>query len=583
MHLNDAFGQSGLKIWCMHHEQSCAMAAEACTRTSGVPAVINVTTGPGSINALNGVFGAWTDSIPMIVISGQVKRETMRQAATVPLRQMGDQEGPTDEFAKACCKAVVVLNEPDQARAVVQKAWAIATAGRPGPVWIDVPVDVQGALVKEEDLKTVSEGWFIHPSTLNETNCLSPSALLNEVEELVEELCQAKRPLIVLGMGARLSEQTQAILDFCAETNIGVVGGWGSYDQIPTDHPSYCGKPGTVGDRAGNIAVQGSDFVLVLGARLNIRQVSYAWDNFAKNAIITQVDIDSGELNKPISPKGRKVHSNLSDFWPLMASKVRARLRNEPSTWAAWPQHCQAVVAAYPAAKDARNAPRLQEGSGLSPYDAVEALSARLPEGAVVVTGNGTVSVAGMQSSTIKKKQRWIANSGSASMGYDLPAAFGAWVGLGGETEVICLAGDGSAMMNIQDLHTWSYHHAKIRGLLFDNKGYHSIRQTQLAYFKESPVGYEAENGIGFPDLERVAKAFGCASRTVDEKDAQIALNEVFELPAPCLAILNIDPGIPFAPKLASRKLADGTMISPSLEDMWPFLTEEEMKWARGD
>lgn len=578
MHLNDAFGLGKMRVWCLHHEQSCAIAAEACARVSGTPAVVNVTTGPGGINALNGVFGAWTDSIPMVVVSGQVKRETMAARSAMPIRQLGDQEGPAADFAACCCKGVGVLEDPRQARAWVRRAWALSLSGRPGPVWLDVPVDVQGSLVDEADLAEAasSEGWREHASTAGEASEGDGSEL--KLDEVLAALSKAKRPLVMMGSGARLSGIGSRVLDWCEAKGIGAVGGWGSYDLAPQDRAVHCGRPGTVGDRAGNFAVQNCDFLLILGCRVNIRQASYAWGNFAKGAFVVQVDADWAELEKPTARGDLRIHANLKDFWPALEA---AHVDSDPM-WGKYARWCRQWLALKPSA-DSKSAERIEDGEGLNPYEAVEALSERLGADGCVVVGNGTVSVAGMQSGRMLEGQRWIANSGCASMGYDLPASFGAWVGLGGEREVLCLAGDGSAMMNIHDLHSWAQHGAKIRAVVFDNGGYHSIRQTQKAYFKDSPVGYDATNGIGFPNLAKVAEAFGCAAADLDAQDAKLAAEQAFAMPLPAVGVMKIDPGVPFAPKLASRKLPDGSMASPSLEDMHPFLPKETMAEAMPD
>ena len=583
MHLNDAFGKCGMKVWCLHHEQSCAIAAEACARVSGAPAVVNVTTGPGGINALNGVFGAFADSVPMIVVSGQVKSSTMRSASAVPLRQLGDQEGPAEELARAVCKAAVTLRDGRLARECARQAWALASSGRPGPVWIDVPLDVQGMPEPEQERGEL--GWLMHESAGNEAGAAQGERLEGLARECALMLAGASRPLILMGQGARISGIAREVLEFAEERKIAVCGGWGAYDLVPDGHPCAAGRPGTVGDRMGNLAAQSADAVLVLGSRLNIRQVSYAWENFAKGARVAQVDIDRGELEKPTSPQGLKAHAELGAFWRAFGQEQQS------ADWEAckaarhgWMERLGRMRLGVPTpVEDSRKAPRLGEGSGLNPYELCRELSERFAPGQIVVVGNGTVSVAGMQASEMKQGQRWIANSGCASMGYDLPAAFGAWVGSGCEAEVVCYAGDGSAMMNLQDWASWAQFGARIRCVVFDNGGYHSIRQTQMAYFSQSPVGYDAQTGIAFPELEKVAAALGVASAKIGaDMGPREAADAVMALPAPCVARALIDPGVPFAPKLASRKLDDGRMLSPSLEDMWPFMEPGELdKWMK--
>ena len=322
MHLNDALGrQSSLVKTFTHHEQAAAIAAEAYCRLSNRPAALNVTTGPGGVNALNGVYGAYVDSIAMVVISGQVKRETCMTNFPMPLRQLGDQEVDIVSMASGITKYAVLLNDPADVRKVVEKAIYLCKRGRPGPVWIDVPIDVQGAPVDFDALETFkpeeNDRQNEADNTHAEMGILTGDALASEVGAIIGEICAAERPVILAGAGVRLSDQHSEFLKFVEKFGAPVVTGWNAHDALANEHPLYAGRPGSVGDRAGNFAVQTADYVLVLGSRLNIRQISYNWQSFAKNGKVVMVDIDRAELEKPTLSLHRAVHADLRDFLKL--------------------------------------------------------------------------------------------------------------------------------------------------------------------------------------------------------------------------------------------------------------------------
>ncbi|RYY43797.1 MAG: thiamine pyrophosphate-binding protein, partial [Sphingomonadales bacterium] len=315
MHLNDALGRAkGLRKVFTHHEQSAAMAAESYGRMSGRLAAVNVTTGPGGVNALNGVYGAYTDSVGMVVVSGQVKRETIAANYDPALRQLGDQEVDIISMVRGITKYAVSLDDPADARRVTERAIWLARRGRPGPVWIDVPIDVQGALVEADALEgfdpdAARDRAGEAANTACEEGALTGAALDDEVAALLAEFCAAERPIVLAGAGVRLSGTHQAFLDFVHRLGAPVVTGWNAHDAIPNTDDLFVGRPGTIGDRAGNFAVQTADYVLVLGSRLNIRQVSYNWQSFARNARVAMVEIDAAELRKPTLTVHRPIHA----------------------------------------------------------------------------------------------------------------------------------------------------------------------------------------------------------------------------------------------------------------------------------
>lgn len=583
MHLNDAFGRAaGLRKIFTHTEQAAAIAAESYCRLSGRIAAVNVTTGPGGVNALNGVYGAYVDSIGMIVVSGQVKRETMMSAYDIPLRQLGDQEIDIVSMVRGITKYAVTLNDPQDTRRVVEKAIWLAQRGRPGPVWVDVPIDVQGALVDPNALA----GFDPHepgdrsnesPNTAAEEHPLQGAALDAQAAAVLSELRAAERPLILAGAGVRISGSHKAFLEFVERIGVPVVTGWNAHDAIANDHPLYVGRPGTVGDRGGNFAVQTADYLLVLGSRLNIRQVSYNWASFARNAKIAMIDIDKAELAKPTLRLHRAVHADLRAFFASAASQPEPAI-DRAQARAAFLAHSRERSARYPVVL-----PEYWATSGpVNPYCFGEALFDALDETDIVVTGDGTACVTIFQCADIKAGQRLFTNSGCASMGYDLPAAIGAHYASG--RRIVCLAGDGSAMMNIQELQTISGLRLPIKIFLLNNDGYHSIRQTQQNYFADNIVGCGPDSGLTFPDFARLAEGFAVpASKVSTHAGLADAIRGALAGEGPHLCEVMLDKTQGFAPKLASRRLDDGTMVSPSLEDMSPFLPRDELKAAMSE
>jgi acetolactate synthase-1/2/3 large subunit len=580
MHLNDSFARNKkLEVICFHHEQAAAMAAESYFRLTNKLAILNVTSGPGGINALNGVYGAYVDSLGMLVISGQVKRETYSRNYSIPLRQLGDQEVNIVSMAKPAVKYATVLQDPYLVRQVMDKAIFLVNHGRPGPVWVDVPVDVQGALVDPDLLEPYSGGnsGLILDADVTENTRLELLAVDQcgtdaQIFEIIKRLKVAKRPVILVGNGIRIAGMHVQFLALADKLGIPVLTGWNAHDLLTNDSPYFCGRPGTVGDRAGNFAAQNADFLLVLGCRLNLRQVSYNWKTFASRAWTAMVDVDRSELDKPTLNICLKVCANLRDFIPAFNAALTdyqpTVLHKNFLSW------CRERVQRYPTVL-----PEYREkNSPLNVYVFIEELFKTLKNEDVVVAGNGSACVVGFQAANLKLGQRFYTNSGNASMGYDLPAAIGASIALG-KKKVICLAGDGSLMMNVQELQTVVGYGLPIKIIVLNNNGYHSIRQTQQAYFSDNLFGIGAENGVTFPNFLKLAKAFDIQSvavRSIDDwkskavqtlmNNAGCALFEVF-----------VDPATPFAPKLASRKLSDGTMVSSNLEDMAPFLSREEL------
>lgn len=581
MHLNDAFNRhKDLETICFHHEQAASMAAESYYRTTNRLAVLNVTTGPGGINALNGVYGAYTDSIGMIVISGQVKLEThYKQYSHIPMRQLGDQEVDIVSMVKPIVKYAKLVRNPYEIRRIMDKALFLATSGRPGPVWIDIPIDISSFDIDLEkvegwdhDLKKLSEDPAITENTYYELVNQPGNDHSHHFDHILNKLSTAKRPVLFVGAGVRISNQYENFLSLVEKLGIPTVAGWNANDLIADDNPCYAGRPGTVGDRAGNFTVQNSDLIIILGSRLNIRQISYNHKNFAHRAYKIMVDIDATEIEKPTLKIDYKIVADLKVFIPEFLQRLNNyKISQIHTDYLKW---CKERVTKYSTVLDS-----YQHNERLNPYLFVKQLSQELNSNDVVVMGNGSASVIPFQAAVIKKGQRLFANSGCATMGYDLPGAIGASIALD-KQRIICIAGDGSIMMNLQEIQTVVGYNLPVKILIINNNGYLSIKTTQTNYFRDNVFGTGPDDGVSLPDFVELGKAFKLKSFrifTLDDwnsTDVKSAFNNL----EPALFEIMVDPAQPFAPKLAAKKLPDGSMLAPSLEFMSPFLSDEEMK-----
>jgi acetolactate synthase-1/2/3 large subunit len=567
MHLNDAFGRSQMRIIYCHHEQACSIAAESYSRITNKLSIVNVTTGPGGINAINGVFGAWTDSIPMLIISGQVKRETLvsTYGENGGWRQLGDQEVDIVNMVKGITKYSVLVTDPKTIKYHIKKAIYLALNGRKGPCWIDVPIDLQSMQIDESELVDFNPTEYelqINLDTLND-----------DIESLINLIKNSKRPVFYIGSGVHSSGLKEQFLKIAEITGIPVVTAWNSNDLIEDAHPQYVGRPGTIGNRSGNFVVQSSDLVIVLGSRLNIRLVSYNWASFAKNAIKVGVDIDLKELNKPTCNYEYKFNQDLKSFIPaLLKSLTKNSELPDFINWLKWGKE---RLNKYPVCLDEywlRN-------SGVNPYCFIDELSIYTKEGENIVCADGTACVVTFQAIKVKKNQRIFHNSGCASMGYELPATIGAFFANTSQNRVICIAGDGSIMMNIQELQTISGLNIPAQIFILNNKGYHSIRQTQHSFFNDNIVGCGIDSGLTFPEFSKIASAFDFSYYSIkNHQELKNNLGNIMACKGRFICEIEIDLDQQFSPKVTSKKLEDGSMVTSSLEDMWPFLSKEELE-----
>ena len=562
MHLNDAFGhKEGLTSVYNHHEQACAIAAEGYTRLTGKIAGVCVTSGPGGTNAITGVLGGWLDSIPMFILSGQVKRETTTWSTEVPLRQLGDQEFQIVDCVKTMTKYAHMITDPEEIKYHLEKAWYMCQNGRGGPVWLDIPLDVQAAIVETDTLKGFDEAELSKSENpIYDTAC---------TKQILEKIKNAKRPVVFAGTGIRLGEAHKEFISVIEKLQIPVVTAWNAHDVLWDSHPLFCGRPGTVGTRGGNFVVENSDLLLVLGCRLNIRQISYNYKDFAKNAYKIVVDIDENELRKPTINPDMPVHANVKDVLTDLLKADYEGASKEQAEWLAW---ARGVNEKYPATLPSY----YEKKDPINPYVFTTKLFEALEEGDKIICGNGSACVITFQAANLKKNQRLFTNSGCAAMGYGFPAAVGCCAAMGKE-RVICIDGDGSFQMNIQELQTVVYNKMNMKLIIINNNGYHSIRQTQTNLFNPPLVGVCDGNGLSFPSMEKIAYAYGIPYVKIESLDGiEEKLSQVLNGDGAVLCEVMVDPSQNFAPKLSSKVLPDGKIVSPPIDDMFPFLDREE-------
>lgn len=573
MHLNDALGhKEGLKVTYNHHEQACAMAAEAYARLDNRIAAVCVTTGPGGTNAITGVVCGWLDSIPMFVISGQVRYDTtaryaMRYTDGMPLRAVGDQEYDIVKSVEPMTKYATMVEEPLQIRYVLEKAWHLAVTGRPGPVWIDIPVNFQGGYIETDNLVGYD------PS---EDDAILPPAVSEDIiAEVIKKIKSAKRPVFHAGYGIRLSGAYDTFRSVAEKLHIPIVTYWNAVDLIENDNPLYCGRAGNMGDRPGNWAIQNADLILAVGTRISIRQVGYNWQTWARAAEVIMVDVDAAELKKHTIHVEYPIWADAKDF----LNKLDQKLPHGEVLFQGmeWIETCKRWKTEYPAVL-----PKHKEENGYSAnvYAFIDYLSGQLPENSLTAVSNGACCVVGNQAYRIQRGSRMINNSAIASMGYGLPAAIGMCIS-GGYRDTICLEGDGSIMMNLQELQTILTNRLPIKIFLVNNQGYHSIRITQTNLFSEHcKVGIGPEsNDLSFPDYHKLAEAFGYPYFCAHSNQEMVkVVDQVLEATGPVFCEIFTDTIQVWEPKSSTKRLENGTLVSPPLEDLAPFLPREELQ-----
>jgi len=559
MFLIDSLGRSkDIQYVCNHHEQASAMSAEGYERVTGNLGVALVTTGPAGTNAITGVACSWNDSIPVLIISGQVKSSTL--IGETGLRQRGTHEANITKIVESITKYAVTITDAKTIRYHLEKAVFLARSGRPGPVWLDIPLDVQSAMVDEASLLP-----FVDE---NEEALFSPEIDKVKVNEIADNLFNAKRPIIVAGHGIRLASVEEWFLEFIERFRIPVVTTKLGVDLIPDSHELFAGKIGTYGQRAGNFSIQNSDFVLTLGTRLAFTTTGYETAWFAREAKKAVVDIDPAILKNLNVKADIAVLADLKKFFPALSLALKGKaVENE-----AWIKRCQEWRKKYPPVLPEWHA----EKKYVNPYCFFEVLSEELAQEDVVITDQGATFYCSTPAFKIKAGQRLFTNGGFSPMGYGLPAAIGACLAHE-EKRIICAHGDGGLELNIQELQTIVQYQLPIKLFVFNNQGYLSIKHTQAAYFDSFFVGSDPASGVSCPDTMKIAKAYGIpAVRIRNHKDMRKQIQKVLRMGGPVMIDVLMHPMQPFVPRVTSERKPDGRFVSKPLEDMYPFLDRAE-------
>jgi len=565
IHLIDALGRSKVKYVCNHHEQACATAAEGYSRLTGNMGVALVTTGPGGTNAITGVAGAWLDSIPTLTISGQVRREVM--GTLLGMRQIGPQEINIIDMVKPITKYAVTVMESNDILYHLEKAWYLAKTSRPGPVWLDIPLDVQGAQIDEKKLRT------FQPGEVKLDHETDKATLKKLVSQTIEKLKTSQRPVLYAGNGIRLSGAYGQFLELVDLLRAPVLLSYVGYDMLPSDHPYNFGRAHSLGQRAANIILQNSDFLLCLGARLDILTVGFTYKAFARSAYKVMVDVDRKEISKPILSIDLPINYDVKEFMREMIRQLKARLITlHIPNWLAYGKklHKKYPVIPQDSCKDTQY---------VNYYCFIDAIAKLLRPGEIIVVSDGVGPLNCMyQAFHVKKDQRIILNLGLAQMGYGLPAAIGVAFAARGK-RVICFEGDGSLQLNIHELQTMKHHNLPIKLFVYSNDGYLSIRNTQKGLFGGYLVATDSKSGLTCPDFVKVGKAYGLKTlRIHSHRDMVAKIKYALDYPGPILVDINAVRDFVLTPKLQTKKLSDGRFVSPPLEDMAPFLPREELK-----
>jgi acetolactate synthase-1/2/3 large subunit len=565
MHLVESLGsQPRLEFICTLHEQAAVIAADAYSQCTGQLGVALVTTGPGGTNAITGVAGAWLDSIPLLMLSGQVKRADLSVGKGV--RQMGFQEIPIIELVKPITKYAVLVQDPRTIRYHLEKAAHLARNGRPGPVWIDIPLDIQASTIDPQTLEgfdPVKEGLTSEP------DC---QGLKEQVRLTLDILSRAQRPVLLAGNGIRLANALPEFEAVIRKLNIPVLLTWKAIDFLSDDDPLFAGRPGAIGQRAANFTQQNSDALLVIGARLDHGQTGYNHPNFARGAQKIMVDIDAAEINKMEMPLAEKIISDAR----LFLAEMLEQLKTYPfSDHASWRAHVMAWRKKYPLITKEHWARQ----NAVDLYALVDAISEEMTADDQLIPGSsGQCSELTMQAFKVKKGQRIFNTEGLGPMGFGLPAAIGGCIA-SQRKRTICVDGDGGFQMNIQELELLHRFQLPVKLFVLNNQGYGSIRGSQQNFFNGHFVASDAGSGLTLPDTCKVATGYGLPTcRLLTNDNLREKIREILSAPGPCICDVVVPKDQPTSPKLSSYQKKDGSMASKPLEDLWPFLDREEFR-----
>jgi acetolactate synthase-1/2/3 large subunit len=560
MHLNLALGRcAGLTVVSNLHEQASAIAAENYGKATNNLGVALVTTGPGGTNAVTGVAGAWLDSTPCIFISGQVKRADL--VGSLGVRNLGVQEVDIVSIVRSITKYAVTVLDPATIRFHLEKAIYLARTGRPGPVWLDIPLDIQSVEVEPE---AMTEFVAELPAETPE--------LAAQVSRTIDLLNGSSRPVLFAGNGVRLGHAEKELFELIDALGIPVLTTWLAHDIVPDAHPLFIGRPGSVAPRGSNYALQNSDFLLAVGTRLDLVITGYSHENFARAAKKVVVDIDAKELAKLKMETEQRVEVDAKAF---LLEMLRQRSRIKPAQiWTQWLGRCRDWLARYPVVTPEFRA----EKAAVSTYVLADTLSDLLgPDDLIVSGSSGAAIEIFLLAYRVRAGQRVFLTTALGAMGYGLPAAIGACLG-GGGRRTICVEGDSSLQLNSQELATLARLQLPVKLFVLNNDGYSSIRTSQKRYFGTT-VGCDPESGLVFPETVRLASAYGLPTATIQNHDNLAAeLRAVLDTPGPVVCDVKLLRDEIRAPSLASARRADGSMVSRPLEDLWPFLDRDELR-----
>jgi acetolactate synthase I/II/III large subunit len=567
MHLNQSLGgEPRLQAICNSHEQASAMCAEGYAKATNHLGVCMVTTGPGGTNAVTGVAGAWLDSTPTLFISGQVKRpDRMFDNDDEPLgmRQLGVQEVDIVSIVKPITKYAVTILDPSEIRYHLEKAVYLAMHSRPGPVWLDIPLDVQASPIDDPaNLRS------FNPSEIQDSTTYSD--LKVEVRRLIEKLNEAERPLLFAGNGIRLAHAKAEFEQLRALLGIPTAATWCAADLVPSGDPTNVGRPGSVASRGANFALQNSDFLLAIGVRLDFAITGYAPQNLAREAHKVAVDIDPAELKKLHPHLQQPICSDARAFlYELLRQSGSIRKPNR----SAWDKLCANWKTRYPVVTEEHRKP---EGR-VSIFHLAEVIGTEVgAEDKLVVGNSGSAIEIYLLACPTPHSQRLYHTAGLGAMGYAIPMAIAVSIANPGH-EVIAIDGDGGFMFNVQELETIRRFHLPIKFFVLNNEGYASIRASQRAYFGRAIIGADRNNGMSIPDLSRVGSAFGLGTAIIkDQKDLRADIRDVLKMKGPVVCDVNVIQDEMRAPRLQSYQKPDGTFVSKPLEDLFPFLPREE-------
>jgi acetolactate synthase-1/2/3 large subunit len=560
MHLNDALSRCAeLEPVCNLHEQASAIATESYSKATNHFGVCMVTTGPGATNAITGLAGAWLDSTPCLFISGQVKRAdrlVSSEGLHSGVRQMGVQEIDIVEIIKPLTKYAVTLDQPESIRYHLERAVWEAQSGRPGPVWIDIPLDVQAIQIEEGALP-----GFTPPAT--------PDAA-PDISTIIEALNRSSRPIILAGNGIRLAHAEREFLELAGILNVPVETTWLAIDLLPAGHPLFVGRPGSLASRGSNFAIQNSDFMMSIGSRLDRVITGYAPDRFARAAKKVMVDVDAAELAKMGDSIHHKICCDAGVFIRALLARRNEIAQRDRSDWLT---RCSQWKTRYPIVTDEHRKP----SGGVSVYHLAEILAAELRENDWIVSGSsGSAIELFLFAFEVKRGQRVFHTTALGSMGFGIPASIGACLA-NERRQVVCVEGDGSLQFNIQELETVRRLGLPIKFFVLNNEGYASIRISQTAFFGEPRIGCDAKTGQTLPDVRKVAEAYGIQTAIIDgQANLRAEIRRVLDLPGPVVCDVQVIPEEVRAPRLASVQRPDGSFVSKPLEDLAPFLERAE-------